>query len=197
MKLVICFLFSLFLITPFSVFANTEDETKTPIEKVNDSLSESEIPVHLEAANKNTNAESPVKRMMFSFMLLGVLGCGGFFFLRKYIQNSPNKKSGKDIQVLTQHYLGPKKSLAIIRVAGESILIGVTDQNISLIKSLALLDEEIPQETPKSFKNTFGVFNATADAVKENEEKDEFSISGIKDVVKTRLKSIRGNREII
>jgi flagellar protein FliO/FliZ len=151
----------------------------------------------LELSNKNTNSDSSAKKMIFSFLLLGLIGFVSFFFLRKYTKNSNSKKSGKDIQVLTQHYLGPKKSLAIIRVAGESVLIGVTDHNISLIKSLSLLDEEIPQDVPSSFKNTFGVFNAASDASKDNDETDEFAISGIKDVVKTKIKSLRGNREFI
>ena len=41
--------------------------------------------------------------------------------------------------------------MAIIRVAGESILIGVTDSHISMIKSLSLIDDEVPSEVPQKF----------------------------------------------
>lgn len=50
------------------------------------------------------------------------------------------------IEVLHQHFLGPKKSVALIQVAGEAILIGVTDNSINMIKSVALIDDEVPPE---------------------------------------------------
>ena len=91
-------------------------------------------------------------------------------------------------KVLTQHYLGPKKSLAIIRVAGESILIGVTDQNISLIKSLSLLDDDIPEETPAAFQ----VAEKSEDVEEApTEENEEFHMAGINKIVQGRLKGMR------
>jgi flagellar protein FliO/FliZ len=99
---------------------------------------------------------------------------------------------------LTQHYLGPKKSLAIIRVAGESILIGVTDTNINMIKSLALLDDEVPEEIhSNNFADLFGgVPSTSAKATADSESADadpeeEFSIRGVKDVVSKKLKGMR------
>ena len=66
-----------------------------------------------------------------------------------------NTKSlgGTKIQVLSTHYLGPKKSLSIVQVAGESLLLGVTDQNINMIKTLSLIDDEVPATTPNNFEN--------------------------------------------
>ena len=97
------------------------------------------------------------------------------------------------IKVLSQHYLGPKKSLVIVRVAGESILVGVTDSNISMIKSLALIDDEVPVETPKNFADALNSEKApmmklskaasSTVGMSQDELEEEFSFSGLKTAV--------------
>lgn len=157
-------------------------------------LKETEIPVHLEAVKKADGNESPVLKVIASFCILGILGCAAYYALRKYKFTNP-KAQATQIKVLSQHYLGPKKSLAIVRVAGESVLIGITDHNISMIKSLSLLDEDIPEETPKDFTSIFAKKTkadaAPVDEADSNESKDDFSISGIKDFVSVKLKNMR------
>jgi flagellar protein FliO/FliZ len=103
------------------------------------------------------------------------------------MRKTPSKRNSQ-VKILTQHYLGPKKSLAIIRVAGESMLIGVTDQNINLIKTLALLDEEIPQDTPKDFSKSL---DKSMNEFSSEDETEEFSFSKIKDFVSGRLKNMK------
>lgn len=167
---------------------------------------ETDIPVHLGNDKKTATTDSPVFKVLMSLSVIGILGCAAFFWIRKYAKKGNSKNQATQIKVLTQHYLGPKKSLAIIRVAGESILVGITDQNISLIKELALLDEDIPEATPKSFKTVFSLGatsnpNDTArfgdDAAEDQaaddelDARDEFSISGIKDFVSSKLKNMR------
>lgn len=180
-----------------------------------DTRKESEIPLNLEG-NKKASAEGGGFRILLTLSLLGVVGTGAFIFLKKY-SVPKDKKHQTQIKVLQQHYLGPKKSLAIVRVAGESILIGVTDHNISMIKSLSLLDDEVPEveEAPKNFGNVLGGFgknNSVAFdeneeveqeapraknksknkyATKELDSDEEFAISGIKDIVSKRLKGMR------
>ncbi len=156
-------------------------------------LKETEIPVNLDAAKKASAAESPLLRVFASICIVGILGFGAFYLIRKYRYGNP-KTQATQIKVLSQHYLGPKKSLAIIRVAGESILVGITDHNISMIKSLSLLDEDIPEETPKEFHS---VFNLTRKNENKNqpsediENREDFSISGIKDFVSLKMKNMR------
>jgi flagellar protein FliO/FliZ len=175
-----------------------------------DNRKESEIPLNLEK-QKNAGTEgSSWFRILMTLSILGLVGCGAFIFLRKY-SVPKDRKHQTQIKVLQQHFLGPKKSLAIVRVAGESILIGVTDHNISMIKSLSLLDDEIPEEAPKSFGNTMATFDEddeqfeTSSAPKERvsfktrqketaanlDSDEEFAISGIKDIVSKRLKGMR------
>ena len=116
----------------------------------------------------------------------------GYYFAKRY--GRPGNSKQTQIKVLTQHYLGPKKSLAIVRVAGESILIGVTDQNISMIKSLALLDDEIPENiTNASFEATLNEKKEMSLGQKEvpgPATGEEFSIRHIKDVVSLKLKGM-------
>lgn len=157
-------------------------EAKKELDKKN----ESEIPVLATVkTDKSIAKPASTSRILWSLGLVLAVLFGFSVFLKRFLKKSPLKKNSQ-IKILTQHYLGPKKSLAIIRVAGESMLIGVTEQNINLIKSLALLDEEIPQDTPNTFSQSLG--NSMAEG---EQETDEFSISKIKDFVSDRLKNMK------
>lgn len=161
--------------------------------------SEAEIPLNLDANKKAATEGSGVFRILFTLSILGLVGAGAYVFLRKYSVPKAMKHQTQ-IKVLQQHYLGPKKSLAIVRVAGESILIGVTEHNISMIKPLSLLDDEIPGEAPQSFDRVLGNQGPQADfdetpretrKIKTLDTDEEFAISGIKDIVSKRLKGMR------
>jgi len=164
------------------------------VETATQSLKETEIPVHLEPVKKAASSENSIFKFVLTFGIIGVLGCAAFFLIRKYRFKNPQSQATQ-IKVLSQHYLGPKKSLAIVRVAGESVLIGITDHNISMIKSLSLLDEDIPEEAPQEFQSIFAkktkAHQVAVSASEEAESKDEFSISGIKDFVSVKLKNMR------
>ena len=137
-------------------------------------------------------------KFIMGLAVLGILAAGGIFLVNKYRRTNLKQISAPEIKILRQHHLGPKKSLAIIRVAGESILIGVTDHNINMIKSLSLLDEDVPEDTPVAFGHVMQRFAPTTAENSQNthratqaEESEEFSISGIKDFVSSRLKNMR------
>lgn len=163
-----------------SALATTEDSVSTA------PMAESDIPLKISDTNKNeTQSASGQKAIMTIGILLALVGAG-YYAVRRFSHTSKPGKSNMQIKVLSQHYLGPKKSLAIIRVAGESILIGVTDQNISMIKSLALLDEELPQVLPKNFDESM-----TESLTDQNLDADDFSFEGIKTTVSEKIKSMR------
>ena len=149
---------------------------------------ETEIPLNLESPKKAAASEGMVGKVIYSLAILALLAGGAFYFLRKYSMPK-NAKTQAQIKVLSQHHFGPKKSLALVRVAGESILIGITDQNINLVKSLSLLDEDIPDEMPKTFSKTLNEQVQSEEGSTTQEE--DFAISGIKDIVHRRLKSMR------
>lgn len=157
---------------------------------VKDNRNENEIPVQLEATKKANSDTSLWLKMMLSVSILGIAGVGFYMWAKNQKRGSNSKNQMTQIKILAQSHLGPKKSLAVVRVAGESILIGITDQNINLLKPLSLLDEEIPDEVPNHFGNAFG--QMLNDGKMDHEGHDEFSIAGIKDVVQNRIKSFRG-----
>jgi flagellar protein FliO/FliZ len=184
---------ALFLFFSFNVVA-TESEAIAPVNTVStaDELkgnSEEMIPLKLNEESKNNQTESTSQKITLTIGLLIVMVGAGYYGFKRFVFNNKAEKSNRQIKVLSQHYLGPKKSLAIIRVAGESILIGVTDQNISMIKSLALIDDEIPNELPQNFQENF---QSTIDAKKSQDiEADEFSVENLSTTISQKIKSMR------
>ncbi len=75
-------------------------------------------------------------------LLLGVLV--GLGFTVKRLKNSKWNpllkvgihKQGQMIEVLSTHYLGPKKGITLVRVAGRMLVLGVTDDSIHLITEI-------------------------------------------------------------
>ncbi|GIL17684.1 MAG: hypothetical protein BroJett040_14350 [Oligoflexia bacterium] len=175
--------------------AQAETAEKKADVKMTSQMKESEIPVNLDQAKKTAGGDSPWMRMLFSIGVVGIMGCGAFIWMRKNKKAHVGVHPAPEIQVLKMHHLGHKRSLAIIRVAGESILVGVTDHNISHIKTLSLLDEDVPTEVPQNFEtvlrknNTYVQPHLAQHTIAEDEE--DFSISGIKDFVSSKLKNMR------
>ena len=143
-------------------------------------VKETEIPVVLESKKtEGTSEGSPLVKLMMALTVITGVAFAIWLGLRKYRASNRGEGAAMQMKVISQHHLGPKKSLAIVRVAGESILIGITDHHVSLIKSLSLLDEDVPVEAPQSFKKIM------------NDEEENFSMSGIKDFVSGKLKNMR------
>ena len=46
-------------------------------------------------------------------------------------------RSKKMIEVISNHHLGPKKSIAVVRVAGNMLVLGITDDAINLITRIS------------------------------------------------------------
>lgn len=190
-------------------------ESSTQLVDNNIQLAEKEIPLNIDVKKNNSESSSTTGRLLMSVLILLVILFSTYYLVKKYKVSNNINKSNKQIKIISQHYLGPKKSLAIIHVAGESILIGVTDTQISMIKSLSLIDDEIPENLPKNFSDSLQMENLSqtkkslvnnrsyheTQKVKEEshfvtsttkEDLDEdFSFSGIKDTVSQKIKSMR------
>ena len=153
-------------------------------------LPEDQIPLKIDAQIKAVDSSVNTSKMVVSFGVVALMFGAAYYLIRKYsTANKAGPKSNMQIKVLSQHYLGPKKSLAIVRVAGESILIGVTDQNISMIKALSLLDDELPQVLPKNFEESLTEKNEMMTEAEGLE--DDFTFAGLKTTVTQKLKSMR------
>lgn len=61
----------------------------------------------------------------------GVLGA-----LTRFAQGGL-KRNGRMIEVVSSHHLGPKKSIAVVRVAGRVLVLGVSAESINLITQLS------------------------------------------------------------
>lgn len=171
---------------------------------------ENEIPLSLETTKKIASNETTYFRVILVIALLGILACGTWVFVRK-AKTQNIKRNKNEIKILAQHYLGPKKSMAVVRVAGESILVGITDTQINMIKTLSLMDDELPEVTSQNFrseldtrlaedvvdvqKQAASTYNRKSQintkTTQTDEEMDEFSIKGIKDLVSSKLKNMR------
>ena len=83
----------------------------------------------------------------------------------------------------------------LIRVAGETILLGVTDHNINPIKTLSLIEDELPEYTEpqfsKSLQNKIATSQEPIDPQTTKEEVDGFSVSRLDDVKKAVTERFR------
>lgn len=175
--------------------------------------SEAEIPVKLDQKIVAKTENASLRDLLLVFAVLAGFGVLAYLAVSKFKYR--NRKAAQfDMKVLAQHHLGPKKSLAVVRVAGESLLIGVTDHHISMIKSLALLDEDEPGAEPADFRagleslfsrqqnavssgretQTRDVTGDTAKIsfrVDENADGEDFTISKIRDVVSKQIRNMK------
>jgi flagellar protein FliO/FliZ len=112
--------------------------------------SEREIPLFEKKKDRSQDDSSSTRIIL---TIAALVGLGGYFLW--WMKNRTKMVNGPEslmkIKVLTQFHLGPKKSLAVVRVAGESLLLAITDSQISLIKTLSLLDEELPEIPAQDF----------------------------------------------
>lgn len=193
----------------------TPVDNKEPLMESKAIVEEAKIPV-LDKPKAKIKAESPWDKvaMIAGALLIFVLAMT--FIGKQWTKAGRKNLKHNQIKVITQHYLAPRKSLAIIRVAGESILIGITDSSITPIKTLSLLDEEVPEEIPSNFQKslrnvedtiTHSLPEAPVDKVKVAshaikaygpqttkkyvDNQDDYSIQGIRQLVKEKLKDMR------
>lgn len=158
----------------------TTAEAETQI-VLKEKAAEAEIPVLTKISAKPTEKSNPFFRLIVSLIIISVLCIGAIFFTKWWGRNHGTKVDSTRIRVISQHFLGPKKSLAIVRVAGESILIGITDQTISHLRTLSLLEEEAEDiekagEGRKDFKTAL---QQKSFAISNGDE--EFSFGKIQD----------------
>lgn len=124
--------------TPAKVSVSSKTNTETQTAKVTGTPSS--VPLR-----------SPVGVML---KLLGVLALflGGVLMLKRWITKGGSKNGipgsvgrfmrkrfgarGSLVDVLATHYLGPKKSISVVKVAGRVLVLGVTNDAVNLITEL-------------------------------------------------------------
>ena len=77
-----------------------------------------------------------------AFQMLTALGIvlGGllliFYFMKRYLRRDVGGSSGQLIQVIASQYIGVKKSIALVKVPGTILVIGVSNDNISMLTKI-------------------------------------------------------------
>ncbi|MEW6056954.1 MAG: flagellar biosynthetic protein FliO [Bdellovibrionota bacterium] len=89
-------------------------------------------------APKSDPSRHFLRMFVVLFAILALFG-GGVFLLKRYsgkLKKLPFGKKERLIQVVATHYLGGKKSMSLVKVAGEYMVVGVSNEGISLITKL-------------------------------------------------------------
>lgn len=114
---------------------------------------ESEIPLTVEIKKTEKSESNVAWRMIASLGVVLVVAGTAAVVGKKYRRHKDKGGQKARIEMMHQLHLGPKKSIGLIRVAGEAILIGITDNNINMLKSVALIDDELENIAGKNFNN--------------------------------------------
>lgn len=159
---------------------------------IDESKNENEIPVLVTKDKSKEAASSPWVRILVGLGVLGGLLLSVVLVSKKIQQKRAGAAFNHDsIKVVSQKYLGPKRCLTLVRVSGEYLLLGVTDHNISLVKSLSVINDELPNLEPKDFGSTIKGMQQKIQDDDEDEEllqsasmEDKFTVSSLSDVKK-------------
>ena len=180
-------LLPLFILLPFMAWSEDAVVTPPSTPPAVTSADESQVVLNLDSGKKITAPASSAGQVLTGFALLSALLGGVYYFVRKKTFKN-GKTPHHNFKIISQHHLGPRKSLAVVHISGESMLIGITDHHISLIKSLSLIDDELDEAIPpKKFDEVLDQKTSAQTVAKE----DEFSIQGIKDMVSIKLKNMK------
>ncbi len=186
----------------------SEEESEILISKTKeDKKTEADIPLFKTSKAEETSSVQPsLQKILISLAVILMSFVVAAYAIKKWGNKKGITNSNRSIKIIAQHHLGPKRSIAIIQVAGESLLVGITEQNISMLKTLNLLDEDIPQ---KSFTGALSQFDQENDAfissgrpqpaqpaisAKVSNNEDNYALTGlseIRDRINTRLQGMK------
>ncbi len=158
---------------------------------------EEDIPVLTGRTETGPVESSTYGRLLVSLLIVLGVALGLVVASRRWISRAQRDESLARVRLITQLHLGPKRSVAIINVAGESLLIGVTDHNISLLRNLSLLDEEIPDSVPRDFDQALAEGDLGQGSVpgqtQDNSPRkmEDVNMSSVRKLVADRLKQMR------
>lgn len=129
--------------------------------------SEDETPVTFSEPTPVKSGGSIIWRLLISVVVIAAAGVGLTYASRRWGRRADSGGTKSRIELMHQFHLGPRKSLALIRVAGETMLVGVTDQNINMLKSITLIDDDMAAALNQDFNGFL---------------EDEFSVADVSSV---------------
>lgn len=154
---------------------------------------EADIPVLTSVKSVKSASGLSSFRVIMGFVIIFSMSAGLILFSRWFAKRNRRSKDPSRIQIVSQQFLGTNKSLAIVRVAGESILVGVTDHNITMIKALAMLEDEEAETGISSFKNTLmSAQNVVQNTSTQKQPEDlDYATQTVTDKITTKMKGMR------
>ena len=103
---------------------------------------------------------------MLGFLLLMAGGAAGVLFLFKRATRSAGPASGRQlINVLSTRPLAPKKSVALIQVPGDILVVGIAGDSLTLLSKIEdreLVTELSAQPTQPTFSSLLNRFGSKA-----------------------------------
>ena len=111
---------------------NNTGESSSLIKKTSFGLQSSEEKQNSEPVSLLSSGLRMVTTLSLVLGLIFLL----FFGFKKYVLKNSAFGGGKLVQVLSTNFLAPKKNIALVEVAGEILVLGVSDQSISLLTSI-------------------------------------------------------------
>lgn len=161
-------------VTPAAVTDAASTDTAaseaTPVNAME--VNESQIPVFLTGKSGDKSAGNMMWRLAASAALLIVIGGVLMFAAKKYGRQKDKGGNKARIEIMHQLHMGPRKSVALLRVSGETFLIGVTDHSINMLKTVTLIDDELENVMGRDFNNFL---------------EDEFSVEDVRTALDSRV----------
>jgi len=77
-------------------------------------------------------------KMVFALALVIGLMIGAMYFIKKVLHNTtPAMDRGTLIRVLASRYLGPKNSILVVDIAGQIIVVGLSNSQMSVLTTIS------------------------------------------------------------
>lgn len=166
-----------------NTLASTEDQPVFSSEKTTASQAV--------AAKEKT---SPAAKVFGSLlMVIGIIGAGALAFRRFALGKGIGlQKQGRVIEVLANQTLGPKRSIALVKVLDQYMVVGMGGENMTLLANLGNnvdIDKYIDEINPnQSFSATFRGTLESNDAPPAQKSKADTSI---RDSIKKRIEGFK------
>jgi len=90
-------------------------------------------------------------KMMFSVLVVVVLGVTTIYIIKKFLPRITNLP-GKAIRIIETAHLGPRKTVHLLKVGNQRLLIGSTSENITMLADVtdALSETDLSGQQPDS-----------------------------------------------
>ena len=77
-------------------------------------------------------------KMLFALAIVLGMMIGAMYFIRKILHSTtPEMDRGALIRILAGRYLGPKNSILVVDVAGQIIVIGLSNQQMTVLTTIS------------------------------------------------------------